>query len=116
MLNTIIPSLVVLSVSGITFIAYKHPNAYQKMFKYLMIIASIVYLGFILWSVAVRYTEIAVLEIVPLDSQNAIKSAVSALKFRYLNVSIIFFCSSLYLLILTFLSFIRIPEDKEHYK
>jgi len=38
MSETLTSSLVVLAISGLTYFAYKHPNAYKKMYWVLVII------------------------------------------------------------------------------
>lgn len=54
MVDSIVTGLLLAAVSGITFIAYKHPRGYRKLLRLIFIIGLSICSGLIGWMVAVK--------------------------------------------------------------
>lgn len=55
-MQTFIFGLLLAGVSGVTVIAFKHPNGFARLFPYLMAVATALFLGVTVWHVAVEVT------------------------------------------------------------
>ena len=53
-MDTLIVSLILAAVSGLTFLAYKHPRAYERVSKFLVIVAFTIYMGIFLWDMGIH--------------------------------------------------------------
>lgn len=53
MIETIAPSLVIAAISGISFLAYKHPRAYQKLFIPICYAQLAIVVGLVIWDAAI---------------------------------------------------------------
>jgi hypothetical protein len=49
-IETLLYSLIVAAVSGLTFVAYRHPNGYRKIFSALVPVASMAMLSVVGWN------------------------------------------------------------------
>ena len=55
-MQTFIFGLLLACVSGVTVVAFKHPNGFARLFPYLFGIATAVFVGITIWHVAVDIT------------------------------------------------------------
>ena len=55
-MQTFIFGLLLACVSGITVVAFKHPNGFARLFPFLLGTATIVFVGVTIWHVAVETT------------------------------------------------------------
>ena len=53
-MHTFIGALLMAGISATTFVAFKHPNGYARLFPYLLAAATTVFLGITLWHVAIE--------------------------------------------------------------
>jgi hypothetical protein len=51
-----IPALIVAAISSLTFVAYKHPKAYKKIWAPLMVCYGMAFLCSIVWNTGVQFT------------------------------------------------------------
>ena len=55
-MQTFIVGLLLACVSGVTVVAFKHPNGFAKLFPYLFAVATVLLIGVTVWHVAVEIT------------------------------------------------------------
>ena len=55
-MQTFIIGLLLACVSGVTLVAFKHPNGYAKLFPYMFAAATAVLIGVTVWHIAVEVT------------------------------------------------------------
>lgn len=67
MSDTIISSVILMAISGLTFIAYKHPDAYSKMYKYLFAFHIVVFMSINAWNLGVTITATKLNSLIPAD-------------------------------------------------
>jgi len=110
MINEIFAGLIVLSVSGITFIAYKHPTVYEKIYGYLMVLAFVIFFGFCIWDIAIQTTDPIITNFVQPDKQNIARNALNELRVNGTYVMPILCGVELYLFLISFLKFLPKSE------
>ena len=66
-METLVSGIALAIISGLTFLAYKHPNAYRKMHTPLVAALCLVTIGGMIWFSAVSYTFETMMEFTPLD-------------------------------------------------
>ena len=64
-MDKLVPGLFVAAISGITFIAYKHPTGYQRLFWLLGIIFGIASVAGIIWDTSSAATAFALRPFIP---------------------------------------------------
>ena len=82
-MQSFIFALLLAGVSGITVLAFKHPNGYQKLFPYMLAGASFVFVGITIWHAAVELTWHRINEFVGEDVLAMAKARKSGLSFAY---------------------------------
>ncbi len=55
-MQTFIVGLLLACVSGVTLVAFKHPNGYAKLFPYMCAVATALLIGVAVWHIAVEVT------------------------------------------------------------
>ncbi len=55
-MDAIISGAVLASLSGLTALAFKHPRAFAKLYLFLNVAATVLFLGLSIWQVAVQVT------------------------------------------------------------
>jgi len=55
-MDKLLPGLIVAALSGLTFLAYKHPKAYQKIFTWLMWSSWALIAGLLIWDFSITRT------------------------------------------------------------
>jgi protein-S-isoprenylcysteine O-methyltransferase Ste14 len=63
--ETVISGIVVAALSGLGFLAYKHPRAYKKLYWPLSIISLALFLGAIVWDKSNSTAHVAALPYIP---------------------------------------------------
>lgn len=61
-MQTLFVGLLLASVSGVCFVAFKHPNGFAKLFPYLIAATTSILIGIAIWHVAV---EISWMQLAP---------------------------------------------------
>jgi len=82
--------LIGLALSGLTYIAYKHPVGYRKIYSILMLISGVVSLFFLSGNFAVVYTSIRSLgeKQLPLDASQKLEVVITSMDITSLNSDI----------------------------
>ncbi len=62
MIETLIVSLILAAISGVTFVAYKHPNGYRTIAKPLISITIVLCFFLVIWNLAGLTTNIRILK------------------------------------------------------
>lgn len=82
-MQTFIFGLLLAFVSGVTVVAFRHPNGFAKLFPYLLGVATTVFVAITIWHVAVEITwQSLVVYIVPETVSDA-KSTIVRLNVPY---------------------------------
>ena len=55
-MQSLIVGLLLAGVSGISFIAFKHPHGYARLFPYLILAVTALFVGVTIWHIAVETT------------------------------------------------------------
>lgn len=105
-----------MSVSGITFIAYKHPEAYNKIAIYLFVLHMFIIICIGVWNVAVAMTIIKLHDFLQADKINAANTAAENLLLNMVWTVIINISIITYLFLLLFLENIFKHGDKKEPK
>jgi len=82
-MQAFLSGLVLAGVSGVTFLAFRHARAYARLFPYLLLIASVIFLVLSTWQVAVRITWTSARVFVDPEIMPAANLAVAALQVPY---------------------------------
>ena len=82
-MQSFIFALLLAGVSGVTVVAFKHPNGYAKLFPYLLAFTSVVFVGFTVWHAAVELTWQRIYEFVNEELLAIAEEQKSALNFPY---------------------------------
>lgn len=70
--DILIAELLIAAVSGLTFLAYSHPNAYQKIARVIMVILIVITAGICIWDISSQQTyAILASSIAPTKSHDA---------------------------------------------
>jgi hypothetical protein len=109
-MDKIAPALIVAAISSLTFVAYKHPNAYKKLWLAIMVFYFAAFMSLIGWNAGCEAAFSALKEFIASDK---LKEAIAALENKEISTWIILTGVGLYfyLFALTFLPLL-LDEDK----
>ncbi|SRR6266446_4505551 len=112
MLETVAAGLILAAVSGITYLAYKHPPAFRKLFYPMLglIIAPQIILG--AWALGVSHSYATIYRFIDRTKWNEADAAINSITPREWLVSLVLFGSLAYLAFLRALPLL-IHEKKE---
>ncbi len=98
-------SLIVLAISSVTYVAYKHPTFYSKvLFNKLYFAALALYLPVGAWSLSNTVTLNRVLEFVPAADRAAVITAAEAVTISANVATLVLFAACAYFLFLSWLA------------
>lgn len=104
-MNEIITSLVVLSVSAVSFIAYRHPEIYEKvLFKKLLITAVAIYVAITIWRISSDAAFITLLPFVDKDKIDLANKALEEKQLPFGITSLVFLGIQAYLFVLSYMA------------
>lgn len=86
-MQAFLSGLVLAGVSGLTFLAFRHARAYARLYPYLLLIASVIFLVVSTWQVAVRITWTTARVFMKPEAMPAANVAFAALQVPYFWVS-----------------------------
>ena len=78
-METLASGIVVITLSGLTFLAYKHPDAYQKMHDPLVISVYIVTIGGALWGAGALWGYITIVGFVQTGKLDEARESLNAI-------------------------------------
>ena len=55
-MQTFIVGLLLACVSGVTVVAFKHPNGFARLFPYLLALSTVLFIGLTIWHLAIEIT------------------------------------------------------------
>ena len=79
-MDKIVTGLVLAGISGITFVAYRHPQAYEKLWGWLALIDVLVVLGIVIWNTSSYATNSAVIKFLKSDQWKEADDAVTKVR------------------------------------
>lgn len=91
------------AISGLTFIAYKHPEGYQKLFNFLYFFAFLIYATIGSWSASGSYLWSKIDNELTKEQIKTIEPIFTNVQFPVIETNLIFWGFSIYLLFLSFL-------------
>ena len=101
---TLVGPLVLAAISGLAYLAVKHPAVYEKLFNKLYLLSTIVFLGTALWSGAVSMAFVALLPFISIDKVNSAKAAIDGISVPMVWALIGQFSATVYLFFLSWLA------------
>ena len=112
--KTLFASLILALISGLTFLAYKHPIAFKRLFWPLFFLITAAFFVATAWNGAVSSVLSALSEFIPPTQLQAASLKAHELDFPSWH-TLAFLCSGLYMSFLLWLP-ILLAEDKEKIK
>ena len=101
-------------ISAITLVAYKHPQAYDKLYPKLLMLLLLVYACIVSWDIGANHAWSAVEGLFPTDKKEAARAALEATRPPILWTSAIYIAIVTYILFLTTLPLWLLTEhDKK---
>ena len=73
-------SVVMPAIGGITYLAYKHPKAYRRIFLILVLVSCVVLFGALVWNAGVNVTFMELLDTVRADSVLAAREKIRSMR------------------------------------
>ena len=87
-MQTFIFGLLLACVSGVTIVAFRHPNGYARLFPYLLAVATVVFIGVTVWHFAVEVTWTKLLQFLVRDSLSEAANTKEQLRLPYAWVAL----------------------------
>ncbi|MCW8918476.1 MAG: hypothetical protein OQL08_06640 [Gammaproteobacteria bacterium] len=113
-METFIYTLIMAAITGLTFIAYKHPNGYKKIFNFIYFLNFLIYAVVSAWSGAIYLFWSNINENITEEQINIIEPIFDKLHVPTLETNLIFWGSMIYLLLLSFLPTLLEHENKQN--
>jgi TRAP-type C4-dicarboxylate transport system permease small subunit len=113
MLETITAGLLLASVSGITYLAYKHPRAYRKIALPLSTLILLIQFMVMMWSFGVQATHLKLMPLIESSKWNQAQEAVDGILPRWWLVALVCLGATTYLLLLYWLPKLLDQEKKD---
>ena len=73
-MDTLISSLIVAALSGLAFLAYRHPRAFKPVHRLIKYLGASIFIGIAIWNSALSYAYVKVIPFLVKDG-GALKSA-----------------------------------------
>jgi len=83
-MSAVLSGLVLTGLSGLTMLAFRHPRAFARLYPYLNLAVSVLFLLLTAWHLAVQVTSTAVFPYVDRDAFAEAQAAVATLTIPYL--------------------------------
>lgn len=74
-MDKLIPGILIAALSAITFLAYKHPRAYSRLYLVVVVGGSLILMGLALWDAALVSAHKGLLRYIPAENLAAAKAA-----------------------------------------
>ena len=104
-MNEIITSLAVLAVSAVSFIAYRHPEIYEKvLFRKLLVVAIALYIAVGVWTVSSDAAFITLLPFIDNEKIDLAKKAFEVKQLPFGIITLVFFAVHVYLFVLLYMA------------
>ena len=114
-MQSFIFALLLAGVSGVTVLAFKHPNGYAKLFPYMLAGASFLFVGMTIWHTAVELTWHRLNEFVSEDVFTTAEGRKSTLSVAYGWVVFWYLAASVFLWVNRKLPpFLKVTDPVEH--
>jgi len=111
-MQALLTGVVLAMLSGLTALAFKHPQAYSKLFPYLTSVVSVAFYTLTVWHAGVQITWMILKTYVAAVQHDAARAAIAAVQLPYVVVCIVYAAALLYLWINLFLPrFVRAAEQ-----
>lgn len=113
-MQTLIIGLLLASVSGVCFVAFKHPNGYAKLFPFLIAAATSILTGIAIWHAAVEISWIKLAPYIVKDSHAVAATGKARLTLPFAWVGLWYVAVVTYLWVnLRLPPFLRITDKSE---
>lgn len=111
-MQTFIFGLLLACVSGVTVVAFRHPNGYARLFPYLLAVTTALFIGFTVWHIAVEVSWTKLLQFMDRDNFAAATDTKSQLRLPYIWVVFWYFGVATFVLInLKLPPFLQVTDD-----
>lgn len=108
--------LVATAALSLTYLAYKRPEKYERLFNSLYVIVFIVYACLSIWNTAMMRALIALTPFIEKNDLGSAKAAIEALQIPWLPLHAIMGSLFIYFLFLSFLPKIRMRQKEQQEK
>lgn len=98
-MQSFIVGLLLATVSGLTVVAFRHPNGFARLFPFLLAVITVFFLGQSIWHVAIDYSWTHIIEFVPEDILDQAAATKGQLRPPYIWVVISYLGAIAFLLI-----------------
>lgn len=112
-MEALVVGLVLAFVSGLAYIAYRHPSGYAKIWPWVWVVLTVGYIAALTWSFAVRATKNALMQFIESPREDKALVAVNGLELPDLWILGIYLASFFYLFFLAHLPHILGSNDKK---
>ena len=113
-MQALLSGVVLAALSGLTALAFKHPQAYAKLYPYLTSFVSVVFYTLTVWHAGVQLSWTILKSHVETVQHDAARAAIAAVQLPYVGVCIVYAVALLYLWVNLFLPrFIRAAEQHD---
>jgi len=75
--------LLLAAVSGVTVVAFRHPNGFATLFPYLLALVSALFVGFTVWHIAIELTWTRMLVFLPQETLAEATNSISQIRPPY---------------------------------
>jgi len=111
-MQTFIAGLLLATVSGVTVVAFRHPNGFARLFPYLLALMTILFLGLSTWHVAIEYAWTNLLKFMAEDTLHEAVNTKGRLRPPYIWVVICYIGAVAFLFInLKLPPFLQVADD-----
>ena len=101
--DKLFPALVLAALSGISWLAYRHPIAYGRLYWPITGTIWLVFMACLVWDAGTSHGAFAIMPLVPLEKHAEASATREALQIVGLNVLLGYVALSAYLIFLNFL-------------
>ena len=113
MLETLITGLALAAVSAITYLAYKHPAAYGKIYKPLSVLNLIILTLIASWTFGVQHAFTQLTPLIEISKFPQMDEAMNRLMYRWWVILAVYFGVTFYLTLLSYLPKLLEQKKKE---
>jgi len=113
MIETLVTGLILAAVSGLTFVAYKHPSGFDKLANILHIAAVSILIGLTIWNIAIDKAHIQLMKLLQEGALDKAQLALDEISLPTGWIIATFLAFEFYILFLSYLpNLVKHDENK----
>ena len=115
-LEYLIYTLLTMFLSGLAFVAYRHPSSFPRIWDILLLLVGVVFVVALIWDGAVLQTYHSLLQFIGFENREQAEQRFNSLRLMHLNFFLYVFGFVLYTFVLRLLPLLGISSSKNGYK